>query len=135
MLERLFRGSVINYKSIFRRVEKFQVNLRFVSEAVVKILDWNDIVDLCLKPSLKKAIDKFEIKVNRIDSPCPLDYMLFLPKKVYRELIKRTREKLLFDKQDVLMEKLEEAKKHYRKHQGLPMNDPIIAETLHKLQA
>ena len=33
------------------------------------------------------------------------------------------------------MEKLEEAKKHYRKHQGLPMNDPIIAETLHKLQA
>ena len=61
--------------------------------------------------------------------------MLFLPKKVYRELIKRTREKLLFDKQDVLMEKLEEAKKHYRKHQGLPMNDPIIAETLHKLQA
>ena len=73
--------------------------------------------------------------MTRIHSPCPLDYMLFLPKKVYRELIKRTREKLLFDKQDVLMEKLEEAKKHYRKHQGLPMNDPIIAETLHSLQA
>ena len=47
VLERLFRGSVINYKSIFRRTERFQVNLRFVSEAVVKILDWNDIVDLC----------------------------------------------------------------------------------------
>ena len=61
--------------------------------------------------------------------------MLFLPKKVYRELIKRTREKLLFDKQDVLMEKLEEAKKHHRKHQGLPMTDPIIAQTLHTLQA
>ena len=111
------------------------MNLRFVSDAVVKILDWKDLEELRKKPYLEKPIKKFEIKVTRIKTPCPLDYILSLPRKVYRELIKRKREKLLFDKQDVLMEKLEEAKKHYRKHQGLPMNDPIIAETLHKLQA
>ena len=73
--------------------------------------------------------------MTRIESPCPLDYILFLPKKVYRMLIKCTREKLLFDKQDALMEKLEEEKKYFRKHQGLPMDDPGIAVALHKLQA
>ena len=46
VLERLFRGSIINYKSIFMSNKKFQVNLRFVSDAVVKILEWNDLVDL-----------------------------------------------------------------------------------------
>ena len=64
--------------------------------------------------------------MGRIKSPCPLDYILALPKKVYRELIKRTREKLLFDKQDMLMEKLEEKKKYHKKHTGLPIDDPKI---------
>ena len=134
VLERLFRGSVINYKSIFQKNVKFQVNLRFVSDAVVKILEWRDLEELRKLKTLDKEIKKFEIKVNRIKSG-PLDYILSLPKKVYRELIERTREKLLFDKQDVLMERLEEEKKHYKKHQGLDMDDKKIATTLHKLQA
>ena len=72
--------------------------------------------------------------MNRIE-PGPLDYILALPKKVYNELLKRTREKLLFDKQDVLMEKLEEEKRHFKKHQGLDMVDREIAGTLNKIQA
>ena len=98
VLERLFRGSVINFKSIFLKQQKFQVNLRFISEAVIKILDLESLDYLRTKPFIDKEIKKFDIKVSRIKSPCPLDYILSLPKKVYRELIKRTREKLLFDK-------------------------------------
>ena len=48
---------------------------------------------------MERTIKKFEVKVNRIKTG-PLDYILALPKKIYRELIRRTREKLLFDKQD-----------------------------------
>jgi len=36
----------------------------------------------------------------------PLDYILALPKKVYSMLIDRTREKMLFGKQDDLMKAL-----------------------------
>jgi len=66
---------------------------------------------------LEKPIKKFIIKATRIKQT-PLDYILALPKGVYRELIKRTREKLLFAKQDKLMEKLEEEKAHFKKHTG-----------------
>ena len=96
VLERLFRGSVINYKSIFQKgLMKFQVNLRFVSDAVVKILDYDDLEELRKKPALERPIKKFEVKMSKI-KPGPLDYILFLPKKVYNELLHRTREKLQF---------------------------------------
>ena len=54
----------------------------------------------------------------------PLDYIVALPKGVYREYIKRTREKLLFSKQDQLMEELQEKKDNFKKYQGLDMDDP-----------
>ena len=110
------------------------MNLRFVSDAVIKILDFDDIEELRKKALLEKPIKKFEIKMSRI-KPGPLDYILALPKKVYNELLKRTREKLLFDKQDVLMEKLEEEKRYHKKHTGLDMVDRGIAEALNKIQA
>ena len=100
----------------------------------MKILDFNDLEELRKKPLLERSIKKFEAKMSRIE-PGPLDYILALPKKVYNELLKRTREKLLFDKQDVLMEKLEEEKRHFKKHQGLDMVDREIAGTLNKIQA
>lgn len=36
----------------------------------------------------------------------PLDYILVLPKKVYNMMIERTREKMLFSKQESLMKEL-----------------------------
>ena len=67
---------------------------------------------------MDRKIKKFEVKVNRIKTG-PLDYILALPKLIYGELIRRTREKLLFDKQDQLMEKLDMKKRKYKKYNGL----------------
>jgi len=53
VLERLFRGSVINYKNVFHNTEKdstdkvkYQVNLRFATESIIKILHIDDIIEL-----------------------------------------------------------------------------------------
>lgn len=113
---------------------KFQVNLRFICDAVVKIMSWDDLLELRKFEILERPIRKFEFKMARF-TPGPLDYILALPKKVYSELLRRNREKLLFDKQDVLMEKLEEEKRYHKKHTGLDMVDRGIAEALNKIQA
>ena len=55
------------------------------------------------------------MKVARAPASC-LDYILMLPKKVYRVIIDRTREKMLFSKQDILMIKLQEKKDYYKKY-------------------
>ena len=53
----------------------------------------------------------------------PLDYILMLPKKVFAKMIDRTREKMLFSKQRILMDELELKKKDFKKYQGLNMDD------------
>ena len=64
----------------------------------------------------------------------PLDYILVLPKKVYSILIDRTREKMLFSKQDALMEELQREKAKHKKFKGLEMDDIDIATTLKRIQ-
>ena len=103
VLERLFKGSVINYKTVFTETT-CQVNMRFATEGVVKMLPLDQdapngcIRSICKKHKrLNKIVQKFELKVSKM-TPAPLDYILALPKKVSRKLIERTREKLLFGK-------------------------------------
>ena len=64
----------------------------------------------------------------------PLDYILVLPKKVYTMLIERTREKMLFSKQESLMHELQLEKQKYKKYQGLEMDDIDIACALKQIQ-
>lgn len=107
MIERLFRGSVINYKNAFLGAES-QVTLKFAAESVIKTLHIKKLTKIQTKNSeLKKSIKKFILKVERL-AHTPLDYILALPKKVYKTLIERTREKMLYGKQDDLMGKLQE---------------------------
>ena len=105
VLERLFRGSVINYKNLFTK-EKSQVSMRFATEGVVTSLSMPRLKRIRTNNKLlNKRISKFELKVSKIPS-APLDYILVLPKKVYSRLLEKTREKMLFGKQDQLMESL-----------------------------
>ena len=73
------------------------------------------------------------MKIARIPI-APLDYILVLPKKVYSILIDRTREKMLFSKQDALMEELQREKAKHKKFKGLEMDDIDIATTLKRIQ-
>ena len=75
---------------------------------------------------IDRVIQKFEMKLTRIPIN-PLDYILVLPKKVYMILIERTREKMLFSKQEILMEMLQSEKDQHKKFKGLEMDDLDIA--------
>lgn len=133
VLERLFRGSVINYKNIFTR-DKSQVNMRFATEGVVTSLNRERLNQLKKNDKkLAKRMSKFELKVTKIPS-APLDYILVLPKKVNAKLIERTREKMLFGRQEALMEELTKRKQFHKKTKGLEMDDIEIARTLTDLK-
>ena len=132
VLERLFRGSVINYKNIFSK-STAKMNLRFAAESVVKSLSLSNIKKIRKHDNqIHKAIQKYVLKVSRIPA-APLDYILVLPKKVNAQLIDRTRERMLFDKQDELMESLQEKKDYHKKYHGLHMDDQLIAKTLKQI--
>ena len=127
VIERLFRGSVINYKNAFTPNSTSLVTLRFAMESVIKELKLSDLKNIQNKnPELNKAIQRFQMKIARLPI-APLDYILALPKKVYSMLIDRTREKMLFGKQDDLMKALQEQKDYYKKYRGLEMDDIQIA--------
>ena len=123
VIERLFRGSVINYKNAFTPNATSRVTLRFAMESVIKELKLSDLKKIQEKNvELNKAIQRFQMKIARLPV-APLDYILALPKKVYSMLIERTREKMLFGKQDDLMKALQEQKDYYKKYRGLEMDD------------
>jgi len=110
VLERLFRGSVINYKNVFMSTSSnptlSQVTLRFASESVIKTLSLASLNEIRGRDKdLNKAVQRFNLKVAKLPV-APLDYILVLPKKVYSRLLEKTREKMLFGKQDQLMESL-----------------------------
>ena len=129
VLERLFRGSVINYKNLFTK-EKSQVSMRFATEGVVTSLSMPRLKRIRTNNKLlNKRISKFELKVSKIPS-APLDYILVLPKKVNSKLIDRTREKMLFGRQEALMKELTDRKRYHKKTKGLDMDDLEIADTL-----
>lgn len=108
--------------------------MRCATETIIKSLSFNDLKKIRKNnPKLNKIIQKFTLKVARIPAS-PLDYILVLPKKVYSALIDRNRERLLFDKQDMLMERLQEKKDWHKKYKGLDMDDPQIAETLKQIE-
>ena len=90
--------------------------MRFTQEGVIKELNLKVLTDLRKKnQEPNRAIEKFELKVTKLYDT-PLDYILMLPKKVYSKLIDRTREKMLFGKQDELMQKLDDKKKEHKKY-------------------
>ena len=97
VLERLFRGSVINYKNVFLNTHAM-LGYRFASESVIKSLSLETLHGIgAREKTLQKAVQKFQLKVSQIPA-VPLDYILVLPDKVYKILIERTREKMLFGK-------------------------------------
>ena len=82
--------------------------MRFSGEGIVRSLSLEALHDIRHKNSaLNKKLSKYELKMTR-SPPSPLDYILVLPKKVYAKIIDRTREKMLFGKQEELMTELKE---------------------------
>lgn len=132
--ERLFKGSIINYKSIFTKGTAM-VNVRFVTEGIVKVISMDTISQLRRKNKrFDRDVSKFELKVARLTT-APLDYILSLPKQVYEKMLKRQKERLIFKKQEYLMAQLNLAQEEYFKWTQQHMDDFQISQKLKELQA
>ena len=97
VIERLFRGSIINYRTFF--MEEFGVTfMRFATASVLKALHKDKMEELCGKypRTLGKVFNQYKLKIIKENKSIPLDYVMKLPKKITRKIQKATRKKLAF---------------------------------------
>ena len=88
ILERLFKGSIINYRTFFM-MDKGSVNLRFGNASVLKALHKKKMDSLCEKyDQLNQIFNRYKLKIIQSGRSIPLDYVMALPKKITDQLIK-----------------------------------------------
>lgn len=79
-LEKLFRGSVINYRTFFME-EDGQVYYKFGKNSILFTLAYEKMEELCKKhEDLNKKFQKFKQQTIMKEKPFPLDYIMELPK-------------------------------------------------------
>ena len=128
VIERLFKGSIINYRTFFMEEQGF-VSLRFAAPSVLKVLSDKKMTQIAERhPSLNTIFSKYKLKIIRNQKALPLDYVMALPKKITDQLIKDTRKKLLSERQDQFQQRLFEIKENYRREKGLEMNEVQLTE-------
>lgn len=89
-LEKLFRGSVINYRTFFME-EDGQCYYKFGKNSILFTLTFEKMEDLSKKhDDLRKKFKKFRDQTIMREKPFPLDYIMELPKHLkdkYRHMI------------------------------------------------
>ena len=95
VIERLFRGSIINYRTFFME-EHGVCFLRFATASILKALHKDKMEAICLKypKMLGKTFSQYKLKIIKEQKAIPLDYVMVLPKKITRKIKKATRKKL-----------------------------------------
>lgn len=87
VIERLFRGSVINYRT-FCMPDDGKVFYRFGRNSICATLHFDKFEEIYMKhPSLKKKFTKFRRSIITEDKPFPLDYIMNLPKHLRNEKV------------------------------------------------
>lgn len=91
MLERLFRGSVINYRTFFME-EHGKVYIRFSTQSVMQELTYETMEKIALKfPAVSSVFNRYKLEIVKKGDAIPLDYIMHLPKRVNRKLSKIVR--------------------------------------------
>jgi len=95
VIERLFRGSIVNYRTFFME-EGGVCALRFATASVVKALRKATMAAICAKHPkvLGKTFGQYKLKIIKEQKGIPLDYVMVLPKKITRKIKRATRTKL-----------------------------------------
>ena len=95
VLERLFRGSIINYRTFFME-ERGVAFLRFATASVLKALNKDKMEEICAKypKQLGKTFGQYKLKFIKEQKSIPLDYVMVLPKKITKKIMHSTRKKL-----------------------------------------
>ena len=83
VIERLFRGSIINYRTFFME-ENGICNLRFAANSILKALHKDRMDEICRKypRMLGKTFGQYKLKIIKESKSIPLDYVMVLPSKI-----------------------------------------------------
>jgi len=79
VIEKLFRGSIINYRTFFME-DDGKLYYRFGKNSICSSIHYKDFASIFPKhEDLKKNFSKFKRKVITENKPYPLDYIMELP--------------------------------------------------------
>jgi len=114
VIERLFRGSIINYRTFFME-ENGIVNLRFAAPSVLKALHKDRMEEICKKyPKMGKTFNQYKLKIIKEQKAVPLDYVMALPSKITKKIRKNAKKRMLGSAK--FTEVIEDKRKEYRKN-------------------
>jgi CRP-like cAMP-binding protein len=129
ILERLYRGSVIDYITFFQNDYHGDVFMRCATKVTVKVLSLAAMKRLCEEyPVLRKTFDTFQILIAKQDKYEPLNYIVVLPPQVKAKLAKKTDELLKDERVEEIHLKIEEK----NKSRGGAMNEKEEEEFINK---
>lgn len=84
VLEKLFRGSIINYRTFFME-DDGKVYYRFGRNSICAVLDYDKLMGIVVKhPGLKRKFLAYKNKTIVADKVYPLDYIMSLPQHLKR---------------------------------------------------
>lgn len=84
IIEKLFRGSIINYRTFFME-DDGKVYYRFGKSSICAVLDHEKLLGILPKhPVLRKKFVNFKTQTIISDKVYPLDYIMSLPKHLRR---------------------------------------------------
>ena len=100
VIERLFRGSVLNYRTFFME-EGAAVQLRFGKASVMQELPYTTMQGILKRyPDFNQVFVKFRLAIVKRGKSMPLDYIMALPKQIMNRLTKQTKQKISEMKKD-----------------------------------
>lgn len=96
VIERLFRGSIINYRTFFME-DRAICELRFAANSILKALKKERMEEICAKypRSLGKTFSHYKLKIIKEQKSIPLDYVMVLPSRITSKIKHATRKKLI----------------------------------------
>ena len=95
VIERLFRGSIINYRTFFME-DRAICELRFAANSILKALKKERMEEICAKypRTLGKTFSHYKLKIIKEQRSIPLDYVMVLPNRITNKIKKATRRSL-----------------------------------------
>jgi len=87
VIERLFRGSIINYRTFFMEY-KAVCEMRFAEASVLKALHKDKFEQICeaYPKTLGKNFNSYKLKIVKEQKTIPLDYIMVLPPAVQKKI-------------------------------------------------
>lgn len=132
VLEKLFRGSIINYRT-FYMPDDGKVYYRFGRNSICSTLHFDVFEEIYPKhPELKKKFTKFRRNTITEDKPFPLDYIMNLPKHLQNTKLDQDVQRNAWRLENTLKNVVIRMLTEIRKIKEKPSLKDMIAEYMNK---